>query len=122
GTAPIDGATEVEGQITVAVVVAVEQHQLLRAVTLVDERVEVQDNLLGRGAAASEKRLQQHLAQPLQVRGGDGVLKAGEGGLARQRRRVRIAAHRQLEEGIVTQGVGVDRVFIPLGNQVDPLP
>jgi len=112
------GTAEEGREVLVLLEVAVKQHQLLLAVGRVIDSVQVQGQL-GRGRGkGSDKLVDQDIAQPLQGGNVDGVLEAGQGGLAGQVGVRGGAIGEEFEDGIGAEDVMVVLVFITGQNAV----
>ena len=119
--AAVDAAAQVQRQIAVGGVVAVEEHALLVAVGRIDEGIKVENNLARSRAAPGEKDVEQHLAETREIGRGDAILEAGEGRLAGEGWVTRVLTEGELQGGIWAHGLGVVGIFIAGGDEQDAL-
>ena len=104
------------------VVVAVPEGQLLLAVGRVIDRVEVERQMARRRVEGGDELVEEDVARPLEGLDGDGVLEAGQGGLAGQVVLLRGAVSDQFEDGVGAEGVVVVLVRVAGEDAVDTGP
>jgi hypothetical protein len=95
------GTGDHEGQVLVLVVEAVPERQLLVSVGRIVYGIEVERQVTRRTLEGGDELVEEHVAQPLEGRDRDGVLEAGQRGLAGQVVLVRGAVGNQLEDRVV---------------------
>ena len=93
-------------------VVAVEECQLLRAVSGVIEHIDVQGHFTRRLVERVDKPLDEPIFQPQQGRRSNGVLEPRQGGLAGEIVILRQAIGQQLKDGIRAQGIMIVLIFV----------
>ncbi len=127
-------AENIQRQITIAVVIAVEEAALLFAVQRIVRGVQIENDFLGRAFVGFEKQIDQQLLDRRAVMA-DLVVKAGrllrplqtvQGRLAGNRRAIGAArlqfAGQHRKQGIVPQGIVIVEVLIPQRQAKNPLP
>jgi hypothetical protein len=100
----------------------VPEGQLLVAMRRVVQGVQVEGQMAGRRLERRNELVEEHVAQPLEGQDGDGVLEAGQRGLAGQVAVFGGAAGDELEDGVVAEGVMVILVLVAGQDAVDAGP
>ena len=103
------------------VIVTVEHDQLLLPVRRVVEGVDIEREVVRRRVERLEEQIHEHVAEPPQIGDGDGVLEAGEGGLAGQVAVLGEPVGEELEDGVGAQGVVIVLVLVVGEDAVDAL-
>jgi hypothetical protein len=93
------GAGEDQRQVLVLVVIAVPERQLLVPVGRVIDGVQVEGQVARRRVEGGDELVDEDVTQPLERFDGDGILEAGQGGLAGQVVLLRGAVSDELETG-----------------------
>jgi len=124
----VEGQVSHDRQVAPAVVVAVEEGELLLPVGRVLRGIEVDGDAAHRHGVPADPvlgddRVGEGVGEPDEVPGGDGVLEAGERRLGGQRiARNRIAAHQEFVDGIVLEPGGIVGIGVAAGEPEAALP
>jgi hypothetical protein len=98
----------------------VPEGQLLPAVGRVIDGIQVEGQVTRRALEGGDELVEEDVTQPLEGGDGDGLLEAGQGGLAGQFGLVGGAAGEELEDGVGAEGVVVVLVRVAGQDAVDP--